>query len=139
MTVNLNFNLEAWIKNLEISADSEEAAIEKLKNMSLSDILEEGGVVDSEMSFTEIEASVVDYDLEIEVTDIVYAPDPETMGGMSVIEYLKNLLPKRQIINLRGVTDDDNVEELIKDYILDETGYDTESFEFQILKKKQFI
>jgi hypothetical protein len=135
MTINLNFNLETWIKNLEINAESEEAAIEKLKSMSLADILEEGASVDSEMTFTEIETSIVDYDLEVEVTDIEYAPDPETMGGMSVIEYLKNLLPKRQVIKLRGVTDNDNVEELIKDYIFDETGYDTKFFKFQILGK----
>ena len=47
MTINLNFSLEAWVKNLAINAESEEAAIEKLKSMSLADILEEDAAIDS--------------------------------------------------------------------------------------------
>lgn len=135
MTINLNFNLEAWVKNLAINAESEEAAIEKLKSMSLADILEEDAAIDSEMKITEIETSVADYDLTVQVTEIEYDLDPEIMD-ISVIEYLKNLLPKEQNIELTGVTDEDDLEELIKDYIFADTNYDTKSFKFQIVEKR---
>lgn len=135
MTINLNFSLEAWVKNLAINAESEEAAIEKLKSMSLADILEEDAAIDSEMKITEIETSVADYDLTVQVTEIEYDLDPEIMD-ISVIEYLKNLLPKEQNIELTGVTDEDDLEELIKDYIFADTNYDTKSFKFQIVEKR---
>lgn len=135
MTINLNFSLEAWVKNLAINAESEEAAIEKLKSMSLADILEEDATIDSEMKITEIETSVADYDLTVQVTEIEYDLDPEIMD-ISVIEYLKNLLPKEQNIELTGVTDEDDLEELIKDYIFADTNYDTKSFKFQIVEKR---
>ena len=41
MVVNLNFNLEAWVKSLNIEAASREGAIKKLMGMSLGEIIEE--------------------------------------------------------------------------------------------------
>lgn len=133
MTVNLNFNLEAWIKNVQIEAESEEAAIEKLRSMSFSDIIYDAEV-DSELKITNVETTVADYTLEVHVSDVEYDLDPEIID-VSVIEYLKNFLPKDWNITLKGVTEDDDVEELLKDYIFDETNYDTKSLKFQILKK----
>ena len=42
MVVNLNFNLEAWVKSLKIEASSREDAIKKLMDMTLGEIIEEG-------------------------------------------------------------------------------------------------
>lgn len=39
-----DFNLSAWITNLEIDADSYEEAVEKLGRMSAYDIVDEGYV-----------------------------------------------------------------------------------------------
>ena len=133
MTVNLNFNLEAWIKNVQIEAESEEAAIENLRSMSFSDIIYDAEV-DSELKITNVETTVADYTLEVHVSDVEYDLDPEIID-VSVIEYLKNFLPKDWNITFKGVTEDDDVEELLKDYIFDETNYDTKSLKFQILKK----
>ena len=87
------------------------------------------------MKIKENETCVADYDLTVQVTEIEYDLDPEIMD-ISVIEYLKNLLPKEQNIELTGVTDEDDLEELIKDYIFADTNYDTKSFKFQIVEKR---
>ena len=41
-TYTFDFNLEAWIDGLEIEADSEEEAFEKLRTMSFEDIVDQG-------------------------------------------------------------------------------------------------
>ena len=61
MKIILNFNLEAWIKHLELEASSEEDAIKKLMGMTLSDIMNEGAVADSCMKITELETTVYEY------------------------------------------------------------------------------
>lgn len=133
MNVQLNFNLEAWVKNVLVEADSEEAAIEKLMSMSFSDLIYDAEI-DSDFKISNVDAKVIDYTLEVSVTEVEYDLDPEIMD-VSVIEYLKNLLPKDWSITLEGVQEDDDIEDLIKDYIFDETNYGTKSFKFQILKK----
>jgi hypothetical protein len=135
MIVNLNFNLEAWVKSLNIEAASEEDAIKKLMDMTLAEILEEGAVVDSAMKFTEIETEVSEHDLVVSVSDITYDLDPEIMD-VSVIEYLKGFLPTARNFTLTGITGDDDIEDSIRDEIYGETGYDAVSFNYEILEKK---
>lgn len=135
MIVNLNFNLEAWIKSLNIEATSEEDAIKKLMSMTLAEIIEEGAVVDSAMKFTEIETEVREYDLVVSVTDITYDLDPEVMDT-SVIEYLKGLLPTKRTFTLEGISSDDEIEDRIRDEIYGETDYDAADFKYDVLEKK---
>ncbi len=136
MTVNLNFALEAWIKQLWIEAESEEDAKRKLLEMTLDEILDTATcVVDHNTKFTDIETTIIDYDLEVKVTDIEFNLDPETMDA-SVIEYLKGILPKERIFTLNSVTDRDDLNELASDELLAETGYEPKSFKVEILKKK---
>lgn len=135
MIVNLNFNLEAWIKSLNIEATSEEDAIKKLMSMTFAEIIEEGAVVDSAMKFTEIETEVREYDLVVSVTDIAYDLDPEVMDT-SVIEYLKGLLPTKRTFTLEGISSDDEIEDRIRDEIYGETDYDAADFKYDVLEKK---
>lgn len=135
MVVNLNFNLEAWIKSLNIEADSEEDAIKKLMDMSLGEIIEEGAVVDSNLKITDIDTEVKEYDLVVAVSNIVYDLDPEIMDT-SVIEYLKGFLPTSRTFTLSGVSSDDDIEDLVRDEIFSETNYDAISFDYKILEKK---
>ena len=135
MLVNLNFNLEAWIKSLNVEATSEEDAIKKLMSMTLAEIIEEDAVVDSAMKFTEIETEVREYDLVVSVTDITYDLDPEVMD-ISVIEYLKGLLPTKRTFTLEGISSDDEIEDRIRDEIYGETDYDAADFKYNILEKK---
>lgn len=135
MLVNLNFNLEAWIKSLNFEATSEEDAIKKLMSMTLAEIIAENAVVDSAMKFTEIETEVREYDLVVSVTDITYDLDPEVMD-ISVIEYLKGLLPTKRTFTLEGISSDDEIEDRIRDEIYGETNYDAADFKYNILEKK---
>lgn len=135
MTINLNFNLEAWVKSLNIEATSEEDAIKKLMSMTLAEIIAEDAVVDSAMKFTEIETEVREYDLVVSVTDITYDLDPEVMD-ISVIEYLKGLLPTKRTFTLEGISSDDEIEDRIRDEIYGETDYDAADFKYNILEKK---
>lgn len=134
MIVNLNFNLEAWVKNLQIEADSEEAAIQKLMEMSLADMVE-AGASDSEMNITEIDTTIEEYDVTVEVTDIEYDLDSEDMAD-SVKDYLRVRLPKERTLTFRGVNDSTDLEADIADEIAFITHYDTKSFKFQIVNKK---
>ena len=135
MTIKLNFIVEAWIKELAIEASSEKDAIEKLKSMSLADIMAAGAIADSSIKLSDVETEVASHSVTVQVSEIEYDFDSEDMD-VNVIEYLKNLLPKTLKIELEDVTDSDDIEELIKDAILLETNYNTKSFEFQVLEDK---
>lgn len=135
MVVNLNFNLEAWVKSLKIEATSREDAIKKLMDMSLSEIIEEGAVVDSNLKITDIDTEVKEYDLVVAVSNIVYDLDPEIMDT-SVIEYLKGFLPTSGTMTLSGVASDDDIEDLIRDELYSDTNYDVTSFDYKVLEKK---
>lgn len=135
MVVNLNFNLEAWVKSLNIEATSREDAIKKLMGMSLGEIIEEGAVVDSNLKITDIDTEVKEYDLVVAASNIVYDLDPEIIDT-SVIEYLKGFLPTDRTFTLSGVASDDDIEDLIRDEIFGETNYDATSFDYKVLEKK---
>lgn len=135
MLVNLNFSLEAWIKSLNIEAESEEAAIDTLMGMSLAEIIEAGAVVDSTLKITDIDTEVAEYDLTVSVSDIIYDFDSETMDA-PVIEYLKGILPTSRTFTLSGIVSDDDIEDSIREEIYAETGYDVADFNFKVLEKK---
>ena len=135
MTVNLNFNLEAWVKSLNIEATSEEEAIKKLMSMTLAEIIEEGAVVDSNLKITDVDTEVHEYDLVVSVSDITYDLDPEVMDT-SVIEYLEGLLPTKRTFTLSGISSDDEIEDRIRDEIYGETDYDAADFKYDVLEKK---
>lgn len=136
MTINLNFNLEAWVRQLHIEAESVEAAKEKLMQMPISEILQNDTLsIDSEVKLTEIDATEVEYDLVVKATNIKYDLDPEEMSPQ-VIAYLEGFLPSEKVLKFSYVTDDDDIEELIKDELFADTNYQVKSVEFQILEKK---
>lgn len=135
MIVNLDFNLNAWIKQLTLEAPSEKEAIEKLMHMSLEEIIEAGAIINSDLKISDIDTEVSEYDLVVQVSEIEYDLDPEIMDA-SVIEYLKAFLPRERTLTIRSVTDSDDVEDLIKDELYLDTKYNTKSFEFQIIEKK---
>lgn len=135
MIVNLDFNLNAWVKQLTLEASSEKEAIEKLMSMSLEEIVEAGAIINSNLKISDIDTEVPEYDLVVQVSEIEYNLDPEIMD-VPVIEYLKAFLPKERTLTIKGVTDSDDVEDLIRDELYLDTKYDTKSFEFQIIEKK---
>lgn len=61
-TFTFDFNLNAWIRGLEIEADSYEEALEKFKMMSFSDIALNGYAKDFEVSDVDVEYEEQDDD-----------------------------------------------------------------------------
>ena len=55
-TYTFDFNLEAWINGLEIEADSEEEAFEKLRTMSFEDIVDQGYCKRHDISDIDVES-----------------------------------------------------------------------------------
>ena len=135
MLINLNFNLEAWVKQLAIEAASEEEAISKLMSMTLAEIVEEAANISSDIKITEVDTEITEYTVIVQVSDIEYDLDPEILD-ISVIEYLKEILPKELKLTLLGVTSDDEIEDMIKDEIFGITNYDVLSMNYKVLETK---
>lgn len=132
MVVKFNFNIEAWIKELQIEAESEQEALDKLNSMTLAEILEAGAIVDSTIEINDVEATVIENDLVVKIENIEY----DFGTKERVADYLRARLPKEQTITLRGVTNKDDIEERLKDEILLATDYEVKSFDFEILETK---
>ena len=62
----LDFNLEIWVRSLDIYADSEDEAIEKLNDMDVEDIISDGYVKDVSITSLDIEKT---YDEDEEFED----------------------------------------------------------------------
>ena len=68
MIVKFNFNLEAWIEGVEIEADSEEEAKEKLYRMNAQELIEAGYVNTSDVD--DVEGEVIEKTLRVRAFDI---------------------------------------------------------------------
>jgi len=66
--VTFDFNVSAWIRNLEIEADSYEDAERILNSMSLDDLVSEGYVKDFQ---------ITDKDYDIEEDEDIFEEDEE--------------------------------------------------------------
>jgi hypothetical protein len=135
MLIHLDFDLSAWVKELLIEADSEQDAIIKLKSMSFAEIIDEGPIVDSETEIQNIRTSIAAQDLTIKVTNLEYDFSAEKLDP-AVIEYLRARLPKELNVKLNGVTNNDELEDLIKDKIYEVTGYEAASLDYEIIETK---
>lgn len=136
MLFHLDFSVSAWVKELLIEAASEQDAINKLKSMTLAEIIEDEAIIDSELDLQNINVQVAAQDLTVRVTkaDFDFSIDKMTPA---VIEYLKARLPKEFVIELKGVEAEDDIEELIKDELYGLTGYDVLStVEYEIIETK---
>ena len=137
MIVNFNFNLEAWVRSLRIEANSVEEAKEKLFQMTLEEMVNEGDgfYADSEMELTEIESRIIEYDATVKVSNIEYAFDEDEYDP-AVIDYLKVRLPKELTMELACVDDNVDIEDYIRDEIFSITDYDASTFDFEVVALK---
>ena len=70
MKVKFNFNLEAWIQDVEIEADSMEEAENKLYGMTVQELIEAGYVHTSDLD--EVEGEIVEQDYKVKVYNIEF-------------------------------------------------------------------
>lgn len=75
-TYTFDFNLSAWIRGLEIEADSEEEAREKLNAMSIDDIVDLGYCSNFDITSVDVESDE-EYIYDDEDDDDLYDDEDE--------------------------------------------------------------
>ena len=133
MKVILDFNLNAWIKGVEIEATSYEDAVAKLHQMSFDEILETG--FSKDFTIDDVDGQVIEKQVKVKIYDIDYDVDeddyPSTEEDIKVI----NSLPATLTANLT-VEPDDLIEDLVADEILYQTKQTANNFNFIIIEEK---
>ena len=121
-TFRLDFCLEAWVNNLEIEAENEKEAIEKLKNMALSEIAVNGSERQTDIK-DNIDCEVVEAEYEIEVYNLVV----KDING-----YRRE--KESQFIKVHWYEGDD-LEQKIEWNLDLEEGYEVISFDYNIINE----
>lgn len=125
---SFDFNLQAWIRFLEIEADSYEEAVNKLLKKDVSELIELGSVHDSDLDNIDVEILEADY--KVRVFDIEWE-DEETAE-------LLELLPKsvkEMILKDIDVSDEyDNIKMEIQDQLEMQYDRDVIYFDFEVIE-----
>ena len=132
MKVILDFNLNAWIKGVEIEATSYEDAVAKLHQMSFDEILETG--FSKDFTIDDIDGQVIEKQVKVKIYDIDYDVDEDDYP--STEEYIKviNSLPTTLTATLTAEPDD-LIEDLVADEILYQTKQTANNFNFIIIEE----
>lgn len=114
MKVKFNFNLEAWIQDVEIEADSMEEAENKLYGMTVQELIEAGYVHTSDLD--DVEGEIVEQDYKVKVYNIEFEPEDILEYGMdkdlpekdTVLEFtFKDIRTDNEYDELHGYIDDE--------------------------------
>lgn len=138
MIVKFNFNLEAWIEGVEIEADSEEEAKEKLYRMNAQELIEAGYVNTSDVD--DVESEVIEKTLRVRAFDIEY--DIEEDDYEDKEEYIQTINSLPTELEVEITVDKDlakyhlDEEDLIADEITLETNRLVKTFKYTILEEK---
>lgn len=131
MKVKFDFNLQAWIQDVEIEADSIEEAEEKLYRMTVAELIEAGYIHTSDLD--DVDMEVVEQSYKVKVYNIEFDPDDILEYGMD-----KDLPGEDDILEFEfeDIKVDREYEELemyISDSIFDKYGIDPARFDFDII------
>lgn len=138
MIVKFNFNLEAWIEGVEIEADSEEEAKEKLYRMNAQELIEAGYVNTSDVD--DVEGEVIEKTLRVRAFDIEYDIEEDDYEDKEDYIQIINSLPTELEVEI--TVDKDlakyhlDEEDLIADEITLETNRLVKNFKYTILEEK---
>lgn len=114
MKVKFNFNLEAWIQDVEIEADSIEEAENKLYGMTVEELIEAGYIHTSDLD--DVEGEIVEQDYKVKVYNIEFEPEDILEYGMdkdlpekdTVLEFtFKDIRTDNEYDELHGYIDDE--------------------------------
>ena len=132
MKVVFDFNLNAWIKGVEVEATSYEDALSKLHQMTFDELIETG--FSKDFTIEDVDGSIMERTVKVKVYDIEY--DVEEDDYESPADYIQfiNSLPTTLRLTLT-VEPDDDLEDLIADEILYETKQTVNNFRFMILEE----
>ena len=132
MKVVFDFNLNAWIKGVEVEATSYEDALSKLHQMTFDELIETG--FSKDFTIEDVDGSIMERSVKVKVYDIEY--DVEEDDYESPEDYIQfiNSLPTTLRLTLT-VEPEDDLEDLIADEILYETKQTVNNFRFMILEE----
>lgn len=133
MKVLFDFNLNAWIKGIEVDADSYDDAVAKLHGMSFEELVELG--YSKEFKLEDVDGSVVEKTIKVKAYDIEYSIEEEDYDSPDDYTQIVNALPSELVLEIL-VEPDDDLEELIADEITYKTNWLVEHFSFMILEEK---
>lgn len=114
MKVKFDFNLQAWIQDVEIEADSIEEAENKLYRMTVEELIEAGYIHTSDLD--DVESEIVEQDYKVKVYNIEFDPEDILEYGMdkdlpekdTVLEFtFKDIRTDREYEELQGYIDDE--------------------------------
>ena len=135
MKVLFDFNLNAWIKGVEIEAESYEDALAELYHMSFEDLIEAG--YEKDFKLDDVDGSIIERNVKVKVYDIEYdveyGDEDDYESPEAYIQFI-NSLPSTLTLTLT-VAPEDDIEELIADEILYETNWVANNFRFIIVEE----
>lgn len=114
MKVKFDFNLQAWIQDVEIEADSIEEAENKLYGMTVQELIEAGYIHTSDLY--DVEGEIVEQDYKVKVYNIQFEPEDILEYGMDkdlpeeddILEFtFKDIRTDRKYDELQGYIDDE--------------------------------
>ena len=138
MKVRFNFNLEAWIDGVEIEANSEEEARDKLDQMTFRELVEEG--YDRNFTTSEVEGKVIEKTLKVRAFNIDYDIEEDDYEDKEEYIQIINSLPTELEVEI--TVDEDlskyhlDEEDLIADEITMKTDWLVKNFNYTVIEEK---
>lgn len=132
MKVVFDFNLNAWIKGVEVEATSYDEAIEKLHSLTFDEIFETG--FSKDFNISDIDGTVTERNIKVKVYDIDYDVEEDDYPNPEAYIQVINSLPNALTLTVVAEPNDD-LEDLIADEILYNTKQTVNDFKFMILEE----
>ena len=133
MKVRFDFNLNAWMRGVEVEADSYDEAVEKLYKMSLSDLLEKG--YDDESDISDIDGEIVEKNLKVKAYDIEYDIEEDDFENKEEYIQLINSLPEELTVDVLIEIGNYSEELAIAEEITYRTDYEVKDFKYMIIEE----
>ena len=125
---SFDFNLQAWIQDVEIEADSYEEAESKLYRMTVEELIEAGYIHTSDVEDVDVEILEADY--KVRVFDIEWE-DEETA---ELLELLPKYVKEMTIKDIDVSDEYDNIKMEIQDQLEIQYNRDVVYFDFEIIE-----
>jgi hypothetical protein len=132
MKVILDFNLNAWIKGVEVEATSYEDAVTKLHQMTFDELIETG--FSKDFTISDVDGQVVEKQVKVKIYDIDYNVEEDDYFNPEEYISVINSLPTTLTATLT-VEPDDLIEDLVADEILYQTKQTANNFKFIIIEE----
>jgi len=119
MIVEFDFNLEMWVRNLQIEANSVEEAKEKLHKMTLEELISEGAII-KQMDMTDITTEIKERKVKVQVGNISVEPSFFEYDTEAEKEELQRKVENQVLefeLNLKsGDLIDDEIDSALEEY-----------------------